>query len=84
MDIQIYKNKNKKMEKWLYVIYFWKNANKEMIEDMLTLSIDEISDYIVEMWKMFYESVRYQDDNWMMIKMINSRWCLEDNKFLLV
>ena len=44
------------MEKWLYVIYFWKNANKEMIEDMLTLSIDEISDYIVEMWKMFYES----------------------------
>ena len=37
-------------------MYFWKNANKEMIEDMLTLSIDEISDYIVEMGKMFYES----------------------------
>ena len=33
-----------------------------------------------ESWEL--RTVGYQDDNQTMVKMINSRWCLEDNREL--
>ena len=51
------------MQIWVYVIYFWQNATKEMVEDMLELSIDEIKDYIIVMGKYFYEADNVQVQN---------------------
>jgi len=42
-------------QKLIYVMYFWKYSTKELLEDILELSIDEISEYMVEMGKYFYE-----------------------------
>ena len=43
------------MNNWIYVAFFWKNVTKQMLEDLTVLSVDEIRDYILEMWKYFYE-----------------------------
>ena len=40
----------------IYVTYFWNYASKEQIEDMLSLSIDVIVDYVLYIWKEFYEA----------------------------
>ena len=41
--------------KWIYVAYFWKYARQEQIEDMMMLSIDMIVDYILIIWKEYYQ-----------------------------
>jgi len=75
-------------EKLIYIMYFWKYSTKELLEDILELSIDEISEYMVEMGKYFYEKemskfvvgwLWYQK----IIKTINSRWYLEDKETIL-
>jgi len=43
---------NKKVN---YITYFWKYASNEQIEDMLSLSIDVIADYILLLWQEIYE-----------------------------
>ena len=40
----------------IYVAYFWSYASKEQIEDMVSLSIDVIVDYILYIWKEIYET----------------------------
>ena len=40
--------------RWIYVAYFWKYANKEQIEDMIFLSIDMIAEYILTIGKEYY------------------------------
>ena len=44
----------------IYVAYFWRYANNEQIEDMLSLSIDVIVDYILYIWKEFYNEKEKQ------------------------
>ncbi len=42
----------------IYVQYFWKYAKKEEIEDMLFLSIPMIGEYIIELWKHYYDTYK--------------------------
>jgi len=40
----------------LYISSFWKNVTFEMLEDALELDGISVSEYIIEMWKFFYEN----------------------------
>jgi len=40
----------------LYISSFWKNVTFEMLEDALELDGISVSEYIIEMWKHFYEN----------------------------
>jgi len=42
-------------QKTIYIYYFWKYISKEQIEDILELSIESIAEYILILWKEFYD-----------------------------
>ena len=44
----------------LYISSFWKNVTFEMLEDALELDGISLSEYIIEMWKFFYENSKTQ------------------------
>ena len=43
-------------QRWIYIAFFWKYVTAEQLEDMLELSMESISDYILAMWEEFYLS----------------------------
>ncbi len=43
-------------QRWIYIAFFWKYILAEQLGDMLELSIESISDYILAMWEEFYLS----------------------------
>ena len=62
-------------QRWLYIAFFWKYVTTEQLEDMLQLSMESVSDYILAMWEEFY--------NQMENKEYNSVWLLENLKLYL-
>ena len=51
------------VSKAIYVMYFWHYATKEQIEDMTVLSADMIVEYILEIWKEYYNQYGIAKDN---------------------
>lgn len=45
-------------QKTIYIYYFWKYVSKEQIEDILELSIESISEYVLILWKEFYNTYK--------------------------
>ena len=69
------------MKKGLYLSYFWANVNWEMLSDILDYNIEEISVYMLSMWKYFYELEKKTEKN----KLNQKVWLLDKiHKNLLV